>query len=507
MNDRASDLWLLPEEPFASYDEYVERMGGSAVEKARAMEPEAVIAEVLEAGLRGRGGAGFPTGIKWRTLRDHPCETRFVVCNAAEGEPGTFKDRYLIRKNPYALMEGLLIAAHAISARDIYLATKASYSRELSRLRLCIGEFAAAGLLSGVNFTLVEGPDEYLFGEEKALLEVIEGNEPMPREAHYPPYELGLFASPVSPNPALVNNAETFAHVPSIVRSGAAAFRSLGTHDTPGTLLFTVLGAVRRPGVYECEAGIPLKTLFYECAGGPLAGQPFKAAISGVSSRIIPAERFDTAADFSSLQLIGSGLGSAGFFVLDQQVSMPRLAQAAARFLYVESCNQCSACKHGLRTASEALNELFNPALASADDIPRALYGARSAPQGNRCYLPVQGSVLIPSIYDRFKDEFDAILSQPSHSSEPVLIPKIIDFIEETNSFILDERLPRKKPDWTYEESEALPRTRTPSDGATLSVRLSADVSAAIAAESDATGKSADAIVNEALRGWLRSRI
>ena len=126
MNDRASDLWLLPEEPFASYDDYVERMGGSSVEKARAMEPEAVIAEVLEAGLRGRGGAGFPTGIKWRTLHDHPCETRFVVCNAAEGEPGTFKDRYLIRKNPYALMEGLLIAAHAIS-------------RELSRRRLCIG--------------------------------------------------------------------------------------------------------------------------------------------------------------------------------------------------------------------------------------------------------------------------------------------------------------------------------------------------------------------------------
>lgn len=509
MNKNASDLWLLPDLPYVSYDDYRERTGENALEKARAMEPEALIAEILRSGLRGRGGAGFPTGIKWRTLRDHPCETRFVVCNAAEGEPGTFKDRFLIRKNPYALLEGLLIAAHAISARAIYIATQASFSRELSRLRQAMGEFAAAGLLSGIDLTLTEGPDEYLFGEEKALLEVIEGNEPMPREAHNPPYELGLFASQGSANPALVNNAQTFAHVPGIVRSGAEAFRKLGTHDTPGTLLFTVSGAVKKPGVYECEAGISLKTLFYTLAGGPLEGRSFKAALCGVSSGIIPAGRFDVAADFASLQLIGSGLGSAGFFLLDDKASMPRVAQAVARFLYVESCNQCSACKHGLRTASEALNELFDPAQASADDIPRALYGARSAPQGNRCYLPVQGSILIPSLYEGFKPEFDALVHLSAPLSEPVLVPKMIDFIEETNAFVMDERVQRKRPDWSYDEPEPFispPRTKAPTDGATLSVRLSAEISAAITDECDRSGKSADAIVNEALKIWLKQR-
>lgn len=484
-------------------------MGETTVELARAREPDALIREIQRSGLRGRGGAGFPTGNKWLSLRNHPCETRFVVCNAAEGEPGTFKDRWLIRKNPYALLEGLLIAAHAISAQAVYIATKGSFTREVSRLRQAIGEFAAAGLLSGLNVRLVEGPDEYLFGEEKALLEVIEGNEPMPREAHNPPYEVGLFASVDAPNPALVNNAQTFAHVPGIVRWGADAFRSLGTHDTPGTLLFTVLGAVQRPGVYECEAGISLRALFHECAGGPLPGHRFKAAIPGVSARVIPAERFDTAADFASLQMIGSGLGSAGFFVLDETSSMPRAAQAIARFLYVESCNQCSACKHGLRTASEALDELFRPEQASADDVPRALFGARSAPQGNRCYLPVQGSIVIPSIYDSFRHEFEAQLRDPAQLTGHVLLPKIVDFIEETGTFVLDERLRRKRPDWTYEEPEPavrMPRTRSPLDNATLSVRLHPDVSAAVADKSDRTGIPADVIVNEILRESFNRR-
>lgn len=508
-----TDHWLIPQTPYESYEQYVEQTGENAVAKALQMSPEAVLDEVQRAGLRGRGGAGFPAGIKWKTLKNHPCETRFVACNAAEGEPGTFKDRFLLRKNPYSVVEGMLIAAHVIGAQAIYIGIKASFTRELARVRQAVAELSVAGLINNINVHIIEGPDEYLFGEEKALMEVLEGGEPMPREAHRPPYEVGLFATPASPNPALANNVETFAHVPSIVRLGADSFRELGTPDTPGTLLFTVSGAIKKPGVYELEAGITLRELFYEVAGGPLDGRTFKAAMSGVSSRVIPADKFDITADFASMQMIGSGLGSAGFIVYDDRTSMPRVAQAVARFLYVESCNQCSACKHGLRTASDALNELFDPQKASIDDLPRALFGARSAPQGNRCYLPVQGSIVIPSLADRFKEEFDAQLANAGAPVEPVLIPKFIDFIEETGTFVLDERLPRKRPDWTYEEPEAaeaaapsIPRIRPPADldRAPVAVRLSPDVVAALTAEAERNGQPLDKVVNEALRAWLK---
>ena len=213
--------------------------------------------------------------------------------------------------------------------RAAYVAVKATFAPEIARLENVLAEMQAAGVLGEVPVTLVRGPEEYLFGEEKALLEVIEGNDPLPRPADEPPYERGLFAMPGSANPALVSNAETFAHVPSIVRHGAASFREVGTRDTPGTLLFTVSGDVQKPGVYERPAGIPLRELFEDVAGGPRAGRKLKAALSGVSVAPISAERFDTPADFGSLALIGSGLGSAGFVLYDDAASMPRSSTPA----------------------------------------------------------------------------------------------------------------------------------------------------------------------------------
>ena len=454
--------WLIPETTFTSYSEYRARTGEGAVHKARQMSPEAVLGEIQLSGLRGRGGAGFPTGTKWTTIKNHPCPTRFVVCNAAEGEPGTFKDRWLLRKNPYSLIEGMLIAAHVVGTRAMYIAIKASFARELARLRSAIQELGEAGLLQGYQLHVIEGPDEYLFGEEKALLEVISGNDPLPREAHNPPYETGLFPTGTSPNPALVHNVETFSHVPSIIRAGAASFRKLGTHDTPGTVIFTVSGDVKRPGIYELEAGITLRDLFFGVAGGPRDGRTFKAALSGVSSGVIPAAKFDTSADFGSLQRIGAGLGSAGFMVFDDRTSMPRVAQALARFLYVESCNQCSACKHGLRTASHALDELFDPAKAAPDALRRANLGAGSAPQGNRCFLPVEGSILIPSLVEGYAGEFAAQRENPAHVTEPVVVPKIVDFDERTGTFVFDERQPLKTPDWAYQEPARPPAPKRP---------------------------------------------
>lgn len=466
--------WLLAE-PDGSYATYLRRKGGSAVEKARATDPEEIVSEIERAGLRGRGGAGFPTGTKWRTTMGHACPTRHVVCNAAEGEPGTFKDRYLLRRDPYSMLEGLLIAAHVVGAGGAYVAMKASFTRELERVRLAVEEMRAAGALGEVEVHVVEGPEEYLFGEERALLEVIEGNDPLPREPHYPPYERGLFATPMSQNPAVVNNVETFARVPDIVRHGAASFRRLGTENTPGPLLFTVSGAVKRPGVYEREAGISLRALVFDVAGGLGEGRSVKAILSGVSVAPIGPEKLDTPLDHAHLQLAGSGLGSAGFIVFDDRASMVRVTQAIARFLYVESCNQCPACKHGLRTASSALDELFDPGTATADDPERALYGARHAPQGNRCYLPVQGSILVPSLLRRFSDEFTAQIAAPGAGAAPYLVPKILDFDEATCTFTYDESQSRKRPNWTYEEPPAV----SPAQVAATSVPVAASPPAA----------------------------
>ncbi|MHB8417544.1 MAG: NADH-ubiquinone oxidoreductase-F iron-sulfur binding region domain-containing protein [Myxococcales bacterium] len=499
------DLRLLPATPDGSYSAYRARTGPDAVARARALSPAAVLEEIQRSGLRGRGGAGFPTGTKWQTIFRHPCPTRFVVCNAAEGEPGTFKDRFLLRQSPYATLEGMLIAAHLVGAKSLHLGIKASFTKEIARLDSALAEMGAAGALGGLEVKIARGPEEYLFGEEKALLEVIEGNEPLPREATSPPHEEGLFATVGSPNPALVNNAETFAHVPAIVRFGAAAFRELGTQDTPGTLLFTVSGDVRRPGVFEAPAGISLRDLFHDLAGGPRPGRTLKAALSGVSSGVIPADRFDTRADFGSLQLVGSGLGSAGFIALDDQASVPRVAQAAARFLYVESCNQCSACKAGLRLASQALDRALSGA-GKPQDLAWVRSGALSAPQGSRCALPAGAAALLPSLLDRYGSEFEA--ERSAAGAVPWPIPKFSDYDEATHTFTVDERQGRKQPNWTYEDSPAAPPAKAPRNLADLQTHLQLpfDLLEALAERADAEGVDLHELAEDILRAWLPKR-
>ncbi|HKX12299.1 MAG TPA: NADH-ubiquinone oxidoreductase-F iron-sulfur binding region domain-containing protein [bacterium] len=395
--------------------------------------------------LRGRGGAGFPTGKKWRTLYEHPCQTRYAVCNAAEGEPGTFKDRYLLRKNPYAVLEGLAMAAATIGAKAAYVVLKASFEAELASLKKAWREMKRRAEFKRLSIHFVQGPEEYLLGEEKALLSVIENEGPFPRPADEPPYERGLFATPVSPNPALVNNAETLAHVATILRHGAASFRRLGSEDTPGTLLVTLSGDVARPGVYEVEAGKTLRSLLQEEGGGPTNGRGWKGLLCGVSSALIPPEKFDTPAEFGALRAIGSNLGSAGFIALGERAPMRSVTEAVTRFLYVESCNQCSACKAGLRQAWRELGD--DPSKELDDhDIDELLAGAELAPQGNRCYLPVQGAQLIPSLLHRFEAE----LRRPADAEWT--LPKMVDYDEESHRFTYDERQKLKRPDWSYAE-------------------------------------------------------
>ena len=237
------------------------------------MTPEAVIDEIEASGLRGRGGAGFPTGAKWRSIPG--AGTRFVVANGAEGEPATFKDRWLMRRNPYAVVEGLAIASFAVGAAKAYVGIKESFEREAESLARAIVDFRAARLLEEFPINVVLGPDLYLFGEETWLLEVVEGRVPLPRILR--PFMQGLFADATNENPTLVNNVETLANVAHILSEGADWWRASGTESSPGTMAFTLAGDVEREGVFELPLGTPLRELIEVHGGGVRAGGAMKA--------------------------------------------------------------------------------------------------------------------------------------------------------------------------------------------------------------------------------------
>jgi NADH-quinone oxidoreductase subunit F len=444
---RPPDSILLLDEPVRSLDEYVESGGGRGLAAAIGRAPEEVIEEVRCSGLRGRGGAGFPTGIKWRTVRDDPCPTKYVVCNAAEGEPGTFKDRWLLRMNPYQVLEGLAIAAHVVGAQAAYLGIKAGFEQEVGRLEEAMREMADRDLLGRIPIELVPGPDEYLFGEEKALLEVIEGSLPLPRIV--PPWMEGLFRKPGSPNPTVVNNAETLANVPHIIREGAGWFRSLGTEDSPGTMLFTLAGDVRHPGVYEMPLGLSLRELVYGLGGGPPEGRELKAIFPGASSTVISPEQLDTPLGFDPMRAVGTALGSGGFVVYDDSACIVRATLAFSRFLYVESCAQCPACKHGTGAITELL-ERIDSGEGSDGDVETILARALTVTDAQRCALPTGETLIAQSAVQVFGHEFAEHFGRGCPRPRDLPLPKILDFDEETGVFLYDERYRLKQPDWTY---------------------------------------------------------
>ena len=282
---------------------------------------------------------------------------------------------------------------------------------------------------------MVFGPDDYLFGEEKALLEVVEGHDPLPREADNPPYIKGLFITdPAESNPTAVINAETLSNVPHIISRGADWFREIGTPDTPGTMLFTVCEDVQKPGVYELPMGTPLRTLLYRYAGGPLPGREFKAILSGVANPVLLPRDLDTPLDFGSLRAIGSGLGSGGFIVYDETACMVRVAHMFARFLWIESCNQCWSCKQGTHLSTISLQKLVD-GTGNQTDVLSALQGAVMAPHANRCYLPVEHSLSCPSLIRNFAQEFELNYGRGCKDCRQIILPKIHDFDESTHTF------------------------------------------------------------------------
>jgi len=437
---------LLPDARVTSIDQYLESGGGITLAKALSLPRAEVIEVVSQAGLRGRGGAGFPTAAKWSGLLRDQEGVKYVCCNAAEGEPATFKDRLLIRTNPYRLIEGLGIAAYAAGAEGAYIVTKSDFTTEIEALTRARSEMGELGISGAVPIELVLGPDQYLLGEEKALHEVIEGNVPLPRLV--PPYIQGLFATPQSSNPAAVNNVETLFNVPAIVEAGPDWFRSVGTQTSPGTMLFTVVGDVQRPGMFEAPLGIPLSDLL-ELAGGALPGRTIKAVLPGASNAVITPASFGVALDFDSMKSVGSGLGSGGFTFYDDTACAVRIAETFTRFLCVESCGQCPACKLHSGDISETLTRI-DSGEADAGDLQDVLVRCSMVTDGQRCGLPDGVRTIVPSFMTEFRSEFEAHLNgRGCPFPRDISLPKITRY-DPVLGFEFDHRQALKRPDWTY---------------------------------------------------------
>lgn len=430
-----------------SFDDYASRGGGRGLDIALGARPEAVIDEVAKSGLRGRGGAGFPTGEKWRAIRATGTGTRFAVCNGAEGEPATFKDRTLLRANPYQVLEGLAIAAHAVGAERAYMCLKETFTEEIQALGRALREMRESNALGQIPIEIVLGPDLYLFGEETGLEEVIEGRLPLPRIAR--PFMFGLFAQPPNDNPTLVNNVETLANVPHILAEGPDWLRASGTDTSPGTMLFTVCGDVRREGVFELPLGTPLRFLVEESAGGPPEGRSFKAFFPGSSNTVLAPTELDVPLAFDAMRQIGTGLGSAGFAVFDDSACMVQAAYRYSRFLYVESCGQCPACKFGTGQTTTLLADVESEG-ASERTVESILMRAKGSTDGQKCALPTGESLLIQSVVQVFADEFRDHMGHACPLPRELTFHKIVDWDEATERFVYDQTYAKKQPDWTY---------------------------------------------------------
>ena len=452
--------YLLPDSPITTLDAFLAAGGGEGLRIAQRLGPESTIEEVVASGLRGRGGGWFSAGTKWASVRTAGGGRRSVVANGAEGEPATFKDRMLMRRDPYRVIEGTAIAAFAIGAVDAYVATKRAYAQEADALRRAALELSEAGLLGDLPITIVEGPDEYLFGEEKALLEVIEGHDPLPRLL--PPWQHGLFATApaggweseaagvsarADSNPTAVNNVETLATAAHVMAKGADWFRTMGTVRAPGTMLATVVGDVARAGVHEVEIGTPFAELLERC-GGPRPGRRFKAAFSGVSNAVLRADDFDVPLTPEDLAARGSGLGAAGFVVYDDTADMLSVVRELSRFLAVESCGQCPACKTGTMEITERLLAI-EEGRGSDSDLGVINASLRTVTDANRCYLGTEEQLLVSSVLRAFPEDVAAHLDRTGPPLRPVLVPLIKD-ITADGVVIYDERHALKRPDWTY---------------------------------------------------------
>lgn len=390
---------------------YESRGGYQAIRKALSLDPLAIIEEVKKSGIRGRGGAGFSAGMKWSFVPRNTGKPTYIVCNADESEPGTFKDRLLLERNPHAIIEGMMIAALSVQSHWMCVYIRGEYAYPYTQLKKAVNECYAKGYLgenifgSGYNLDLVvhRGAGAYICGEETGLLESLEGKKGQPRlKPPFFPATMGLYYSPT-----ILNNVETFAAIPWIIRNGAEAYAAIGTEKSKGTKLISASGHINKPGVYEVEMGYPFKRFLEEECGGMLNGRKLKAVIPGGSSvPILRAEEIEEATmDYEGWNKLGTFLGSGGVIVLDDSVDMVDAIHNLTHFYAHESCGQCTPCREGGHWVEKTFKRISEGRgvpgdLEMLETICNQIAGHTICFLGDSIVMPVR------SFTTKFKEEF-----------------------------------------------------------------------------------------------------
>lgn len=392
-------------------DEYIDHDGFVALNRViKELSPKEVIEEIKKSGLRGRGGAGFPTGVKWSIVRQEESDMKYIICNGDEGDPGAFMDRMLLESYPYRILEGMIIAAYAVGINEGYLYIRAEYPLALQRIREAIHTCQEYGYLGdkilGSNFSLhlkiMEGAGAFVCGEETALIESIEGKRGMPRlRPPYPAIE-GLWGKPT-----LINNVETYALVPWIIRNGSDAFASLGTEDSKGTKVFALVGKIVRGGLIEVPMGITIREIVEEIGGGVSNGRRFKAVqIGGPSGGCIPAELSYTPIDYQALTSLGAIMGSGGLVVLDDTDCMVEIARYFLEFIQDQSCGKCTYCRIGTRRMLDILIKLCT-GQGEKNDLEELEKLAKIVSKGSLCGLGKTAPNPVLTTLKYFRNEYE----------------------------------------------------------------------------------------------------
>jgi len=398
-------------------DDYIAAGGYEALAKAvTELQPAGVVEEIRKSGLRGRGGAGYPTGLKWGIVRKAPGEQKYVVCNADEGDPGAFMDRSVLEGDPHRVLEGMAIGGYAVGASQGFIYVRAEYPLAIERLRLAIKHAERAGLLgnrifdSQFNFRIDIriGAGAFVCGEETALIRSIEGKRGRPRPRPPYPSEKGLWGAPT-----LINNVETFANIAPIIRKGGAWFAAIGTPKSTGTKVFALAGKIRNTGLIEVPMGIPLRKIIFDIGGGTPEGTTFKAAqTGGPSGGCIPAESLDLPVDYESLATVGSIMGSGGLIVMDSTSNMVDVAKYFMDFCVDESCGKCVPCRVGT-VHIHGLLEKISEGRGTTDDLALLEELCQMVKDTSLCGLGQSAPNPVLSTLRFFRNEYTELLHAP----------------------------------------------------------------------------------------------
>lgn len=392
-----------------SIEEYIALDGYFALEKALHMEPEAIIEEVKTSGLRGRGGGGFPTGMKWAFTRKAKGDVKYVIINADEGDPGAFMDRSILEGDPFAIIEAMTIAGYAIGASQGFIYIRAEYPTAVQKLQRSIEKAKEYRLLgenimdSGFSFDLEIrlGAGAFVCGEEMALIESIEGKRGIPRNKPPFPANEGLWRKPT-----LINNVETYANIPRIIRNGAEWFRTMGTEKSPGTKVFTLGGDIKKTGIIEVPMGIRLRDIIFDIGGGIIDDKEFKAVqTGGPSGGCITKDHLDTPIDYDNLTALGSMMGSGGMIVMDENTCMVDISRFFLDFTVDESCGKCTPCREGTKRMLEIL-EKITKGEGTVQDIERLEHLGKTIKETSLCGLGQSAPNPVLSTLRYFKEEY-----------------------------------------------------------------------------------------------------